>query len=140
MADRSGRRGAFQHESLFEQSPAPSFLVQDGVLRYVNRAFAGLYGAAAADIEGRLLVDLVDAHDRGHVVEHLESMQRGAADAHRLQVRLRRPAGDDLWVSVTLAAIDYGGRPAALASAFEVRERRLAQEAVSRAQRLDAVA
>jgi two-component system cell cycle sensor histidine kinase/response regulator CckA len=140
MVDRSGPRAPLQYESLFDQSPAATVLVQDGVLRNVNRAFARLYGAAAAEIEGRLLVDIVDAHDRGHVAEHLEALRRGGTDTHRLQVRLRRPAGGDLWVYVTCAAIEYHGRPAAIATAVEVRERRHAQEAVSRAQRLDAVA
>jgi two-component system cell cycle sensor histidine kinase/response regulator CckA len=140
MADRSGPRAPLQYETLFDQSPAPTVVVQDGVLRYVNRAFARLYGAAAAEIEGRLFVDIIDAHDRGHVTEHLEALHRGGADAHRLQVRLRRSSGSDLWVYVTCAAIEHGGRPAAIATAVEVRERRHAQEAVSRSQRLDAVA
>lgn len=140
MADRSGPRALLQDESLFDQSPAPTVLVQDGVLRHVNRAFARTYGSTAAEIEGRLLVDIVDAHDRGHVAEHLEALRHGSADTHRLQVRLRRPAGGDLWVYVTCAAVEYGGRPAVIATFVEVRERRHAQEAVSRAQRLDAVA
>ena len=140
MADSTDPGARLQSESLFDQSPAPTVLVQDGVLRYVNRAFARLYGVAAAEIEGRLFVDIVDAHDRGHVAEHLEALHRGGADAHRLQVRLRRPTGGDLWVYVTCAAIEYDGRPAAIATAVEIRERRHAQEAVSRSQRLDAVA
>ena len=113
MADRNDSRAPLQHESLFEQSPAPTVVVQDGVLRHVNRAFAHLYGAAAAEIEGRPFVDIIDAHDRGHVAEHLEALRRGSANTHRLQVRLRRPTDGDLWVYVTCAAIEYGGRPAA---------------------------
>ncbi len=127
-------------DSLADLSPVPLFLVQDRTVRYANQAFCELCGVPAADVVGRPIVDLLHAHDRGHVLERLDEHQRGRTETHSAQFRLRRPSGDDVWVFGTLVARSAGGRPATLASALDVRERRHAQESVAKAQRLDAVA
>jgi len=127
-------------DSLADLSPVPLFLVQDRTVRYANQAFCDLCGVPSTDVVGCPIVDLIHANDRGHVLERLDEHQRGRTDTQRAQFRLRRPSGHDVWVFATLVARSAGGRPATLASALDVRERRHAQESVAKAQRLDAVA
>jgi signal transduction histidine kinase len=50
-----------------------------------------------------------------------------------------RPDGTETWVYATTAPLVYDGRPAIIGTAIEVSERRHAQDAVTRSQRLEAV-
>lgn len=135
----SGPRAPTPSASLADLSPAPIFLVQDRVVQYANRAFAELCGVEAASLVGRPFPELIHPHDRSHVLERLDEHQRGRPDTYRAQFRLAAQ-GEPVWVYATLAPVAFGGREATIGSALDARERRQAQEAVTKAQRLDAVA
>jgi PAS domain S-box-containing protein len=132
--------GARISDSLADLSPVPLFLVQDRTVRYANQAFCDLCGATMAEVVGRPVVELIHAHDRGHLLDRMDEHQRGRIDTLRAQFRVRQPSGQDVWVFATLAARTVNDRPATLGTALDVRERRHAQESVAKAQRLDAVA
>ena len=133
-ADRSGS-GA----GLADASPAPLFVIQDHRLRYVNRAFAVLAGTEASELIGRASIDVIHPDDRAHLLERGYEQQQGALGASRSQFRIRRPDGAETWVYATTAPLVYEGRPAIIGTAIEVSERRHAQDAVARSQRLEAV-
>ena len=132
-ADRS-RPGA----DLADASPAPLFVIQDHRLRYVNRAFAALAGTEASELVGKASIDVIHPDDRAHLLERGYE-QQGGPGASRSQFRIRRPDGTETWVYATTAPLVYEGRPAIIGTAMEVSERRHAQEAVARSQRLEAV-
>jgi len=132
-ADRSGTAA-----SLADASPAPLFVIQDHRLRYVNRAFAALAGIDASELVGRASLDVIHPDDRAHLLER-DYEQQGTRAVSRSQFRLRRPDGGELWVYATTAPFVYEGRPAIIGTAIEVTERRHAQDAVARSQRLEAV-
>ncbi|HEY6508620.1 MAG TPA: PAS domain S-box protein [Vicinamibacterales bacterium] len=136
----SGPRNPTSSASLADLSPAPIFLVQDRVVQYANRAFAELCGADVAALVGQPFPDLVHPHDRSHVLERLDEHRRGRPDTYRAQFRLSVPNREPVWVYATLSPVSHGGREATIGSALDARERRHAQEAVTKAQRLDAVA
>jgi two-component system cell cycle sensor histidine kinase/response regulator CckA len=123
--------------NLADASPAPLFVIQDHRLRYVNRAFALLAGVDAADLVGRASFDVIHPDDRAHLLER--GYEQDGASAARSQFRLRRPDGSETWVYATTAPLTYEGRPAIIGTAIEVNERRHAQDAVARSQRLEAV-
>src|SRR5512132_3979272 len=133
-ADRPGAAS-----SLADASPAPLFVIQDHRLRYVNRAFASLAGTEASELVGRTSLDVIHPDDRAHLLERGYEQQQGAQAESRSQFRLRRPDGGDIWVYATTAPLVYEGRPAIIGTAIEVTERRHAQDAVARSQRLEAV-
>ena len=124
--------------SLADASPAPLFVIQDHRLRYVNRAFAALAGTEASELVGRASIDVIHPDDRAHLLERGYE-QQGAPGVSRSQFRLRRPDGTETWVYATTAPLVYEGRPAIIGTAIEVSERRHAQDAVARSQRLEAV-
>jgi two-component system, cell cycle sensor histidine kinase and response regulator CckA len=140
MTDRSHRpaQRSAADTSLADASPAPLFVVQDHRLRYVNPAFAALAGAAASELVGRASLDVIHPDDRAHLVERGYE-QEGTGRVARSQFRLRRPDGTEIWVYATTAPLVYDGRPAIIGTAIEVTERRHAQEAVARSQRLEAI-
>ena len=132
-ADRSGTDA-----NLADASPAPLFVIQDHRLRYVNRAFAALAGVEPSELVGRTSLDVIHPDDRAHLLERGYE-QQGAPGVSRSQFRLLRPDGSETWVYATTAPLAYDGRPAIIGTAIEVSERRHAQDAVARTQRLEAV-
>jgi len=132
--DRSGAAA-----SLADASPAPLFVIQDHRLRYVNRAFAALAGIEASELVGRASLDVIHPDDRAHLLERGYEQQQGTRGVSRSQFRVRRPDGSETWVYATTAPLVYEGRPAIIGTAIEVTERRHAQDAVARSQRLEAV-
>jgi two-component system, cell cycle sensor histidine kinase and response regulator CckA len=133
-ADRSGTAA-----SLADASPAPLFVIQDHRLRYVNKAFAALAGSDASALVGRASIDVIHPDDRAHLLERGYEQEQGTPGVSRSQFRLRRPDGSETWVYATTAPYRYEGRPAIIGTAIEVTERRHAQDAVARSQRLEAV-
>jgi two-component system, cell cycle sensor histidine kinase and response regulator CckA len=133
-ADRSGTAA-----SLADASPAPLFVIQDHRLRYVNKAFATLAGTEASELVGRASIDVIHPDDRAHLLERGYEQEQDTLGASRSQFRLRRPDGNETWVYATTAPYIYEGRPAIIGTAMEVTERRHAQDAVARSQRLEAV-
>src|SRR5688572_1345818 len=126
--------------NLADASPAPLFVIQDHRLRYVNHAFAALAGVEASELVGRASLDVIHPDDRAHLLERgYEQQEQSTRGVSRSQFRLRRPDGGELWVYATTAPLVYEGRPAIIGTAIEVTERRHAQEAVSRSQRLEAI-
>ena len=125
--------------NLADASPAPLFVIQDHRLRYVNRAFAALAGVEASELVGRASLDVIHPDDRAHLLERGYEQQQGARGVSRSQFRIRRPDGTETWVYATTAPLVYDGRPAIIGTAIEVSERRHAQDAVARSQRLEAV-
>jgi len=125
--------------SLADASPAPLFVIQDHRLGYVNRAFAALTGVEASELVGRAALDVIHPDDRAHLLERGYEQQQGTRGVSRSQFRLRRPDGGEIWVYATTAPLVYDGRPAIIGTVIEVTERRHAQDAVARSQRLEAV-
>jgi two-component system cell cycle sensor histidine kinase/response regulator CckA len=135
-ADRSAVPAAAAN--LADASPAPLFVIQDHRLRYVNRAFAALAGAAASELVGRASLDVIHPDDRAHLLERGYEEQ-GSGAVSRSQFRLRRPDGGEIWVYATTAPHVYEGRPANIGTANELTERRHPHDALARSQRLEAI-
>ncbi len=129
----------FAGTAIADACPAPIFVVQDGRLRYVNQAFAALVGRLPAELVGRESNDPIHPADHAHLRERGHARPGEGAGAARIQFRLRRADGGDTWVYATTAPFVFDGRPATIGTAIEVQERRHAQEAVAKSQRLEAV-
>ncbi len=137
-ADPAGHPGR-DAASLADASPAALFVIQDHQLRYVNRAFAALAGADPSELVGHASIDVIHPDDRAHLLERGYEQEQGSLGTSRSQFRIRRPDGTETWVYATTAPLVYDGRPAIIGTAIEVSERRHAQDAVTRSQRLEAV-
>jgi PAS domain S-box-containing protein len=129
----------FAGTAIADAAPAAIFVIQDGRLRYVNQAFAALTGHPAADLVGRDSIDSIHPADRTHLLERGHTQQQGRSGVVRSQFRITRADGGETWVYATTAPFVYDGRAAIIGTAIDVQERRHAQDAVAKSQRLEAV-
>lgn len=113
-----------------EGSPDGVLLVDDGVVRYVNRSLELLTGWSREDLVGRSLERLVPSgRRRQHValrtafVSHPRRRPMGEIP----ELDLVRADGTTLAVEVALAPVSVGGRPLTVATVRDVSPRRAAE-------------
>jgi PAS domain S-box-containing protein len=119
--------------AVLEESAAAVFVIDDGRVRYANQAAAALTGVAPADLVERAFLDRFhpDSHD---IVRHRVLKAPSPAVAG-LRYEARLTGNDDRWVELTGRALDFGGQATSLVTAFDVTERRRAEEAMRESER-----
>jgi PAS domain S-box-containing protein len=116
--------------SFAESTAAGVLIVQDETIRYVNRAVTTITGFARADLVGLPLADLLDPADRDEALMRARARLHDESVPTRVEYRLRTKQGPPCWVDLTVTLIDHRGRPALLGTAFDITERRRAEEAL----------
>jgi two-component system NtrC family sensor kinase len=103
-------------------------LIQDGQFRYVNPAFARLFGYDRAELVDRLGPrELIAADDQGWIEESWGRLREGMEPSIGREVRGRTRQGSALDVQVMIAAVSYRGQPAAMATLLDITERKRAE-------------
>lgn len=111
-----------------DQSELISLAGPEGVLSFVNQAYARHYGLPAEQMLGRNLLDFVAAGDRTAVASHLDRVVAGREISKSVN-RTRSSGGDERWVEWTnRPLLDAAGRCTAIHSVGrDVTEQHLAE-------------
>jgi PAS domain S-box-containing protein len=135
-AEEALRASEHTFRSFAESMAAGVLIVQDGVIRYVNAAVTVITGFPAPEILGQSVLFIVGAADRALVAERGASRIGGADVPVRAEYRVNTKSGEERWVDITVAVIDYQGRPALLGTAFDITERKRAEQALAISERM----
>jgi PAS domain S-box-containing protein len=102
------------YKTLVEQSADPVYVVQNGRLVFVNRAWEELFGytIAEATADGFPIVSVVAPDHRQLVEERLRRYATGDTVSPRYEMRGMRRDGSLVDLDVSIAKIDWKGRPA----------------------------
>jgi diguanylate cyclase (GGDEF)-like protein/PAS domain S-box-containing protein len=126
------RASDFQFRALAETIAAATFIYQGPVFRYVNAAAVELTGYSRAELLGLEFWAIVHPEYREMVRERGLARQRGEPVPDRYPFKIVRRDGEERWVDFTAGRIQYQGEWAALGTAFDITERKLAEEALAR--------
>ena len=121
-----------RYRALVEQSLVGIYIIQDGVFRYVNPVFAGIFGYGGPEeiIDHMPFAELVAPEDRATVVASIERRIAGqVADAHYEFTGLRRDGGT-VSVEVHGRALQYQGRPAVIGVILDITVREQSLRAI----------
>lgn len=103
---------------------------QEGFL-YANDAALAVTGRSREELTGTHFWDLVAPEMREPLRERgLARLRDQALAPARYEVRVLRPDGGSVWLDFSVSLVQYEGRPAILAAAFDVSERKRAEEQV----------
>ena len=107
-------------------------LVHDGDrILWVNRAIERLTGRSREQLLASSPLDLLDEESRPRLAERWEDrLRRHDTTPRRYEARLRLPDGGERWVELALSTIEYRGKLAGLGTAFDVTERKRAEQAL----------
>ncbi|HXB56021.1 MAG TPA: EAL domain-containing protein [Vicinamibacteria bacterium] len=134
-AERTLRASEAKFRALAETEAAAIFILEGDSLRYVNPALKSMTGLSEPELLKRKFWELahVDAQERFR--ERGRAGQRPGARPDRFELKLACLRGEPRWADVTMTPVELEGLPAAVATAFDITERKLAEEALRESER-----
>src|SRR5437879_8060434 len=100
------------------------FMSQDEQLHYVNHAAETISGYTRAELLSMKFWDLVHPDCREL---HLNRGDARVGDAQRNAVKILTKNGEERWLDISTATIEFDGMLVSLVSAFDVTERKHAE-------------
>ncbi|HTN53021.1 MAG TPA: ATP-binding protein [Anaeromyxobacter sp.] len=141
---REAARALRESEALFrdlaERAIVGVYLIQDGVLRYVNPRMAEIFGYAPEELMGKVRnIDLTHPDDHALVEEGFR--ERLAAGLPSLQYEFRglRKDGRVIEVEAFGSRTSLGGRPAIVGTLIDNTRRKLAEQEQAKVQKLESL-
>jgi PAS domain S-box-containing protein len=113
--------------ALAETRSALIALVQGDKIVYMNPAGCEMMGRPREEIVGRNFWDFVHPDSQEEVKTRGRARQAGAVLPRRVEDRLVRPDGQDVWMDYTIDVMQVGGKPTTLVNGFDVTENRRMQ-------------
>lgn len=137
---RAAERALAESEAKFRavaETASTAIYIHDGQkLVYVNPAAEHITGLSRKELYQSDMWGLVHPADREVLKERAAARFRGEASPNRYEYRLVHKDGRDVWIDFGATVIDYDGKRCILANAFDVTQRKLAEDALIRSEKL----
>jgi diguanylate cyclase (GGDEF)-like protein/PAS domain S-box-containing protein len=111
-----------------EASAAIIFIYQGHHFRYVNRVATRLFGYSQEQFEEMGYLDIIAPHMRADIAGMIEIIELGNASHSRFEVQVVGRNGQFRWLEFTASPIEYEGAPAFIGTAYDVTERKEAEQ------------
>ncbi|MEA2054476.1 MAG: PAS domain S-box protein, partial [Candidatus Thermoplasmatota archaeon] len=119
---------------LAESSTSAIFIYQDDVFKYANPAMEKIIGYSKDDIMRMKFWNVVHPDDVRVVKERGKAREKGRkVEPYHYEFRVITKDGKTKWIDFAAANIIYEGKPAGLGTAYDVTERKRAEEALKKA-------
>ena len=123
---------AGMHDSRFqavaETAPCAIFIYRGDEFIYANPASETITGYSQAEIKDLHFSDLVHPQFRKYIVERAAARARGELPTSRYEIRILPKDGSERWVDLTATLINFDGKPCVLGIAFDITERKQAEQ------------
>jgi diguanylate cyclase (GGDEF)-like protein/PAS domain S-box-containing protein len=128
QAENALRRSEARFRTLAETAPCAILIFQGREMRYANAAASQITGYGRDDFAESGFLDLVHPDSRPLVRDRVLA---GASESQaRVEIRMLHKDGSERWLDFATSGIEFGGQPAVLATAFDVTERKRAEEQI----------
>ncbi len=119
------RESEIRYTTLVEQSNEAVWMIQDGVVKFVNRTLTEITGFSREEIIGKPFWQLISDEDRAMVEEkHIQRMAGNNAP-HIYEVKLKCKNGHELDVELSVGDIGETGEAAHIITARDITERKV---------------
>jgi PAS domain S-box-containing protein len=133
-----------ESEALFrdlaERATVGVYLIQDGILVYVNPRMAEVFGYAPDELIGKMRnSDLTFPEDREMVQENIRRRVQAEAASIQYEFRGLRKNGEVIWVEVYGTRTIHRGRPAIVGTLLDTTRKKTAEEEQARVEKLESL-
>ena len=132
-AELEESRQTFQ--TLAESAHAAIFVYRGEEFVYVNPEVCRLTGYEAEELLGRSVLSVVHPDDLPLVRANLQLRGAGGRASPRYEFRVVTKGGEIRWIDFTAAACDLRGEKAVLCTAYDITERKRAEERLAESER-----
>lgn len=129
-AEAALRASEHRFRSFAESMAAGVLIAEKDGIAYVNEAVTTITGYSRDELLKMQVSDLVHPDERAEARAKVSARLEGAQLLPRTGYRLATKSGEPRWVDVTVAMIELEGALVMLGTAFDVTERKLAEEAL----------
>jgi PAS domain S-box-containing protein len=127
-AEAALRESEAKFRSLAETSPAGILIHQGGRCRYVNAVLAAMTDYTREELLAMDFWELVHPDFRGLVKERGLARHRGEAVPSHCEFKVLTKGGGERWAELRATRCELEGQPAVMATAFDITERKRAEE------------
>ncbi len=136
LAEQALQESEGKFRTLAETVPVATVIFQGESVRYVNPATTALTGYTREELLARRFWDTVHPEHRELVRQRGLARQRGELLPTYHETRILTKSGETRWVDFSAGMIDFEGGLAVLGTAFDVTERKRAEEALRHSEQL----
>ena len=122
------RESEEKFRTLAETIAAGVLIYQGTRFRYVNRAAEQITGYSREELLAMNFWDIVGVDFQELVRERGLARQRGEEQPSRYETKIITKHGEERWVEVTAGITQFEGKPAGLGTAYDITERKRAEE------------
>jgi PAS domain S-box-containing protein len=131
LRERDALREADEKFRAVAETASSAILIHDGNrLRYVNRASETLFGYNRDELLSGNMWEIVHSDDRDLVKERAVARLRGEKAPNRYELKVVTKSGEERWLESGATLISFEGKPCILANAFDITDRKRAEEAL----------
>ncbi|UCE26940.1 MAG: PAS domain S-box protein [Candidatus Coatesbacteria bacterium] len=127
-AEKSLKESEEKYRSLVEQAIDGIAIIQDGRFLFANRAAARMLGYTPDELAGTEFTEIVVPEVHDELVDRYRRRIAGENVPPIYETKLLRRDGATIDVEINAGVFDYNGRPADLAFARDIRERKRAED------------
>ena len=128
-AERELEQSERRFRTFSETNLAGVYVMQDGVVRYINPALCRMLGYERDEVVGRLGIDeLIHPDDRARIREQYRLRLGKEPKGTRYTLKALGKDGSTVYCDVLAHQIEYEGRPAILGTVLDVTERILTMQ------------
>lgn len=131
-AERALRQSEAAFRTLAETLPAAVFIYQGEHFQYANPACTTLTGYKRRELASIRFWELVHPDHREMVRQRGLARQTGGEVPSRYEFKIVTKDGEVRWVDFAAAVVEFEGHPAAMGTAYDITERKLAEEELRR--------
>jgi PAS domain S-box-containing protein len=128
QAEAAVRQSEANFRTLAETIPATTLIFREGTVLYVNTAAETLTGYTRDELLQQHPGNLLTPETRATTSEQATALMGDAPQMLSYEAQIVRRDGAPRWIAVTANQIDYAGQPAGLVTAFDITERKQAED------------
>ncbi|MFH0974792.1 MAG: PAS domain S-box protein [Spirochaetota bacterium] len=125
-----------KYRTVVESSLVGVYIIQDNLLRFVNKRWCIIYGYSTEEIINKISpLDLTPPEEKNKVAENIKKRLSGEIDSIEYETKAIRKDGRIINIRVMGSVVLYNGRPAISGTVINITERKQAEENLKESER-----